>query len=283
MTKFNNGSKKNTLGVVAIAYNEEIDLPGFLSHLTAWVDEIVIVDDGSTDRTGEIAHTYGDKVKFLISPREEGQYYSDQRNKGIAASESQWLLHMDIDERVPPELSREIIQAIQRKDKDAYRFRRLNYFMHRPMKGGGWSDWNLVHLCKRKYLRFGGMYHETIDLQIPDSRIGQLNKKMYHFNDSSYNERLRKSLTYQEEVIKHLRERGVRVGLWNMIYALCREFGVKYFYKRGFQDGTTGFISAFHSSFAMFKAYALLWEEQNRVTRAQLEKEMESEWNRNNN
>ena len=137
---------KQTLGVVAISYNEEKDLPGFLSHLEFWVDEIVIVDDGSTDRTASIAEAASDKVKFMVSPREEGEYFAVQRNKGIHLAESDWLLHMDIDERVTPSLSAEILAAVEDETKDGYRYRRLNLFLHRPMRGGGWQDWNMVHL-----------------------------------------------------------------------------------------------------------------------------------------
>ena len=262
---------KPTLGVVAISYNEEVDLPGFLEHLLTWVDEIVIVDDGSTDSTEQIASNYGSKVKFIKSKRENGEYYSDQRNKGIDNANSDWLLHMDIDERVTKELSKEILDSIVYKNFDAYKFRRLNYFFHRPMKGGGWADWNLVHLAKREVLRFGGMFHENIDLTIENRKIGQLTNKMHHFNDDSYSERLRKSMTYQEEVVLSLEKRNIKVGLVNIITALLKEFLVKYFYKKGIFDGTAGFISAFHSSFAIFKAYVLLWEKQNKIQRKDLE------------
>jgi (heptosyl)LPS beta-1,4-glucosyltransferase len=262
---------KPTLGVVAISYNEEVDLPGFLEHLIEWVDEIVIVDDGSTDTTEEIASKYGPKINFIKSKREAGEYYSDQRNKGIDHAKSDWLLHMDIDERVTKELSVEILTAISSPDYDAYKFRRLNYFFHRPMKGVGWADWNLVHLAKREVFRFGGMFHETIDLTISTEKIGQLTNKMHHFNDDSYSERLKKSMTYQEEVVLSLEKRNIKVSLGNMIIALLKEFVVKYFYKKGILDGTPGFISAFHSSFAIFKAYALLWEKQHKIQRKDLE------------
>lgn len=263
--------KKPTLGVVAISFNEEVDLPGFLSHLIGWVDEIIIIDDGSSDATEKIAARYGPKVKFIKSKRALGEYYSDQRNKGIDMAKSDWLLHMDIDERVPKELSSEILNNISSNLYDAYRYRRLNFFMHRPMKGGGWADWNLVHLAKRKVLRFSGMFHEKIELTISDYRIGQLVEKMYHFNDDSYLERLRKSMTYQEEVIMQLEKKGIKVTLFRMGAAVTKEFLVKYFIKIGFLDGTAGFISAFHSTFATFKAYALLWEKQNKIGREQLE------------
>ena len=100
--------KAPTLGVVAICRNEQRDLGGFLEHLLPWVDEIVLVDDGSTDDTLKIARNAGPKVSVISSPRLPGEYFSHQRNKGIKAARSEWLLHMDIDERVTPELRREI-------------------------------------------------------------------------------------------------------------------------------------------------------------------------------
>ena len=269
---------KQKIGVVAISYNEEVDLPGFIDHLKFWVDEIIIVDDGSTDETEKIASASGPKVKFLKSKRLQGQYYSDQRNKGIDASKSDWLLHMDIDERVTKEMSQEILKCIESKDYDAFKFRRLNYFFHRPMKGGGWADWNLVHLARRDVLRFGGMYHESIQLKVINERIGQLKNKMHHFNDDSYSERLKKSITYQEEVLLKLEERKINVRLTNMLFAIVREFLVKYFIKMGYLDGIPGFISAFHSSFSTFKVYALLWEKQNKIERSELEQEIVNNW-----
>lgn len=264
--------KKPTISVVAISYNEEVDIPGFIEHLIGWVDEIVIIDDGSTDKTKEIAIQYGKKVTFIESQRSSSEYYSDQRNKGIDIAKSDWLLHMDIDERVSKELKFEILRAISSDEFEAYKFRRLNFFMHRPMKGGGWADWNQIHLAKKSALRFSGMFHETIELNINASVVGQLDEKMYHFNDDSYLERLRKSMTYQEEVLIQLEKKGKIVTLFNMGVAVSKEFFVKYILKRGLLDGTAGFISAFHSAFAVFKVYALLWEKQNKIERSQLEK-----------
>src|SRR5205814_9674367 len=138
-----------TLGVVAISHNEEQDLPSFLGHLLPWVDEIVLVDDGSTDHTPELAQAAAPKVKFITSPRQPGEYYSHQRNKGIDAAKSDWLLHMDIDERMTPELAEEILAGIREVGKDGYRFRRLNFFLHRPIRSSGWQNWNLIHLARR--------------------------------------------------------------------------------------------------------------------------------------
>jgi len=260
------------IGVVAIAFNESVDLPGFLAHLVSWVDEIIIIDDGSTDNSRRIAADFGDKVKFIQNKRKKGEYFSHQRNKGIKIATSDWLLHMDIDERVSSELSREIIEAINTEKYDAYKFRRLNYFFHRPMKGGGWSDWNLVHLARRDVLNFSGMFHEKIELSVGVERVGQLVNKMHHFNDKSYRDRLSKSLIYQEELVSYLEKKQIRISYFNLLLAVIKEFVIKFIYKKGFRDGLPGFISAFHSCFAVFRSYVLVWENQNKIERTELEK-----------
>ncbi|WP_372991032.1 glycosyltransferase family 2 protein [Sulfitobacter sp.] len=269
---------KPTLGVVTISYNEEQDLPGFLDNLLDWVDEIVIVDDGSSDRTEELAKAAGDKVTFLRTPRVEGEYFSHQRNKGIEAAKSDWLLHMDVDERVTPELAREILQAIKNPDKDGYRYRRLNYFMHRPMKGGGWRDWNLVHLARRDKFHFGGMFHESCHLDAPEAREGQLQSLMVHFNEDNLEKRFRKSGTYMEELLKRVEARPKPVRLIDILGRPFVEFTRKYVLKKGFLDGTPGLISAIHSATAVFRANALVWDRQNAVSRNQIETDFQQQW-----
>lgn len=271
-----------TLGVVAISYNEEEDLPGFLDHLLRFVDEIVIVDDGSTDATPSIAEAAGDKVRFVSSPRADGEYFSHQRNKGIDAARSDWLLHMDIDERVPPALAQEISAAIADPARDAYRLRRINYFMHRPMNGGGWPDWCQVHLARRQVLRFAGMFHEDCLVDTQRERIGTLATRILHFNENSFTKRLRKSDRYLEEVCAEVRRRRPRFAGRAIAGAFLREFLKRYIIKRGFRDGTPGLIAALHSATAQFRAHALVWDERNGRTRAELEAEVERLWRTSN-
>lgn len=266
-----------TLGVVAISFDEEEDLPGFLANLTPWVDEIVIVDDGSSDATAAIAAAGGDKVRFIPSPRASGEYYSHQRNKGIAAAESEWLLHMDIDERVSGPLASEILSAIRAGSADAFRFRRRNYFLHRPMRGGGWQRWNQEHLARREVLTFGGMFHETCALA-EGARVGQLRGWMNHLNDASFEERMRKSASYHPEVMARLRESGVSVGLGRLMMDPVAAFLRSYLALGGFRDGVPGFIFAVHSATARFRALASLWGEQHEIPRASLERDLAEAW-----
>ncbi len=267
-----------SLGVVAISLNEERDLPAFIDHLRAWVDEIVIVDDGSSDRTAEIVDSGGRKMKFVSSPRSAGEYYSHQRNKGIAESSSDWLLHMDVDERVPPELAREIMEAIRDEGKDAYRYRRLNFFLHRSMRGGGWQNWNMVHLARRNALHFVGMYHEECVVNAPPERIGQLSGKMWHLNDECYGERMEKSIVYCREQSVRLAGKDMAVRWYHLFLLPLAEFLRKMVRWHGYRDGALGFLWSLHCSGAMFRACALLWDQQNPVRRDDLEERMSNLW-----
>jgi len=270
--------KQPSLGVVAISYNEEDNLRRFLEHLIPWVTEIVIVDDGSTDSTAAIAREFTAKLNFIVSPRADGEYFSDQRNKGIDAAHSDWLLHMDIDERISPDLAREIVAHIARPHCRAFRFRRLNHFMNRPMSGGGWQTWNQVHLAQRDTLRFGGMYHESVELSCNEKETGQLSGLMYHLNEMDLRHRLRKSDLYLEEIIADLAVRYPKIHGGHLLSLPALEFVKRYFLRRGLLDGVPGYISAAHSATAMFRACALLWEKQHPVSRKQLEEAFEREW-----
>lgn len=274
----NSSKSRPTLGVVAISRDEERDLPGFLENLLPWVDEIIIIDDASIDGTCKVAETAGEKVLFLVSPRTEGKYYADQRNKGIGAARSDWLIHMDVDERIPPDLAQEILEAIHNPVYDAYRYRRMNYFLHRPMRGGDWKDWNLVHLARRECLRFSGMYHEQIELAVPTGRVGQLKNPMIHLNDESYEERLRKSAVYQVEVSENIKKAKTSLGYYHVLLSFVREFIYQYIWKKGFLDGVVGLIWAFHAASANNRAYILAWDEQNHIPREKLEEEICSMW-----
>jgi len=266
------------LGVVTISFNEEEDLPGFLANLLPWVDEIVIIDDGSNDRTEEIATEVGSKVRFIRNPRRAGEFFAHQRNKGIDTSTSDWLLHMDIDERVPVELAKEILQVIHNCDFDGYRYRRLNYFMHRPMCGGGWQNWNQVHLARREKFRFAGMYHEDCVIDAHPQRVGQLNAMMLHLNEDNFQKRLSKSANYSEEVVKTIEDRRRKVSVVHLTFLPLADFLRKYIIKGGWRDGIPGLIYAMHALTTTFRSNAIVWDRQNRISRCEIENLLTANW-----
>ncbi|MCP3955992.1 MAG: glycosyltransferase family 2 protein [Desulfobacterales bacterium] len=152
-----------TLGVVAICKNEEKDLSAFIEHLLPWVDEIVIVDDGSIDSSRDIIRAAGAKVHLVEHTMDQETGFSGLRNIGIdrATATADWLLHMDIDERVPPAFAAEIRANICHTRRNGFKYRRLNYFLHREMRGGGWQEWNKCQLARKGKHSFQNKAHEV--------------------------------------------------------------------------------------------------------------------------
>jgi len=269
-----NQLKAPTLSVCTICKNEEDDLPAFIDHLLPWVDEIIIVDDGSTDASCQIIRDAGPKVRLIEQAMEPATGFSGLRNRGIEASGSDWILHTDVDERIPAALATEIKTAIETEKYRAYRYRRLNFFLHRPMKGGGFQDWNKPQLAKHGFHRFENVVHEECIIEGDDDYIGQLDEMIWHLNDDSYKERMYKSVVYCQEQARRLKKRRITIRWWHLLLLPTLEFLRKMVKRHGYRDGTPGLMFALHSSTAMFKACSLLWDEQNPVSRNKIEAEV---------
>lgn len=266
-----------SLAVVAISRNEERDLPGFLGNVLPWVDEVVLVDDGSTDRTREIALAAGERLRLVDHLMTDGGF-GEQRNVGIHHATSQWLLHMDVDERVTPALAREIREAIGRTDLNAFRYRRLNFFMHRALRAGGWRSWNNPQLARAGAHRFVNAVHEKCIVDGAPDKVGQLTGEMWHLCDESYLERLSKSNRYCHCDAQRIVAEGRRVRSIHFLTLPAVDFAKNYLLKCGFRDGTAGLIVALHGASAVFRTTALAWELQNRVSREELEDQMRRLW-----
>jgi len=267
-----------TIGVVAISRNEERDLRGFLDNLYRWVDEIVIVDDDSTDSSADIANAAGSKIKFISHKMTDKGGFAGQRNVGLNSATSDWILNMDVDERVPPELAREIKQVTADTDFNAFRYRRQNYFLHRPMKAGGWCSWNNPQLARNGFHRYTNKVHERCIVEGGLEKIGQIKGEMLHLNDDSYRERMRKSFQYCQFDAEKLIQDDVKTNAFKMIAKPLLEFSKKYVYQQGFRDGMPGLISAIHSACAVFRVCALVWDEQNKIERDVIEQQIVERW-----
>ena len=179
---------------------------------------------------------------------------------------------------MPVDLAREVLQAIGDPSRDAYRYRRLNFFLHRPYEAGGWQLWNSIHLARRHVLRFRGLWHEEVLVNCGPERVGQLRSQMWHLNDDSYVERLRKNINMARVEAKLIVESNRIVKWYHFLLHPARAAFMAYVVQRGFTAGTLGLLQAVYTFSGTFNRYAWAWDVQNRISRQVLEDEFSRGW-----
>ena len=249
-----------TLSVVIAAKNEEDNIGKCLESVK-WVDEIIIVDDMSTDRTLEIYRQYTDKI-FLNDS--QGSFHKN-KNLGIEKTTGDWIFSLDADEIISPELAEEIKQAIKNPGNIGYYISRKNYFLGRWVKGcGWWPNW-IIRLFKKGITRWPLGVHDTPTIKQKD-KVGYLRNPLIHHTYQSLNQYFEKFNLYTTNLSQQEWERGARINKKNFLsYFFFKSifyFFRKYFLLREYKDGFRGFFISFSSALVIFTAYAKLWEKQ---------------------
>ena len=275
-------SSRPTLAACSIAKNEERDLPGWLANTLRFCDEVVVVVDDSEDRTMDILRQareeHGDRVRWVEHAMQPEEGFAGQRNVGIAAVTADWILHTDIDERATPELAAEIRLAIRDERLNGLRYRRLNHFLHHPVKGGGWAYWNKAWLARRGAHRFVNRLHEVTEIDGGDAAIGQMNGLMWHLCDEDFVERVEKNAKYMQGSGRQIIERGIHVRWYHMVLHPGWRAFKSFVLQGGWRDGTQGFLHAMYTFSSNFNWWAYAWDVQNRVEREELEAALEQRW-----
>jgi glycosyltransferase involved in cell wall biosynthesis len=248
-----------TLSVAIITKNEEANLPRTLASVR-WADEVVIVDDGSTDRTPEIAREFG--AKFFS---EEWKGFGAQKNSAIAKCTSDWVLSLDADEEVSPELANEIRALLASQAQcDAFFLPRRNFFLGRWMRHGGYYPDPKLRLFRRGTAQFEERaVHETIRPTGPTGRLhGDLLHHAYATLDSYIEHMNRYSALGAAQAIARGKTSQSLFGFfWNVWIVPIATFKYNYILRLGFLDGREGFLQhLYHSAYVSWK-YAKAWEQ----------------------
>jgi len=241
------------ISATVITFNEEANISEALESL-GWADEIVVVDSGSTDETLEICRKHG---VTLHSRSWTG--YVDQKNYAVEKATNDWIFSLDADERVSPALKREIEGLLSAGPRHAgYRIPRVACFMGRWIRHGDWYPDHQLRLFDRRRGRWrGGRVHESVRL---DEEPGFLNGEIHHFTYRNLSAYLRRLETYSTLAAADYHERGKASTPLRMLLNPVATFVKAYFIKRGFLDGTPGFVVAVMGAVSVFFKYAKLHE-----------------------
>lgn len=246
-------SNKVPLSVLVTTYNEEEMLPACLGSV-GWADEILVIDSGSTDRTVEIAAQHG--ARTLQHPYESP---ARQKNWGIPQARHPWVLILDADEVVTPELASEIELLVRRgPTADGHWIRRENVFMGRMMRHGGWESDTVIRLVQRDRARYEDkLVHEEIDLPGP---LPTLRAPLRHHTFRSFAQYWPKVERYAAHGAQDAFARGRRASALTVWSHAVGRFLRMYLLRAGFLDGGHGLVLALFSTFTTYLKYARLWE-----------------------
>ncbi len=241
---------KNKISVAIITYNEEKNIADCLKSVV-WADEIVVVDDSSQDKTREIAQKLGAKV--IKTPKQT--FFDMNKNVAIKACSGEWIFLLDADERVSPELGKEIIETVQNWSSgkpEAYWLPRKNYFLGRYLKKGGQYPDPVLRLFKKGK---AFLPEETVHQQpVAKGKTGWLKNDLIHWATPEFSRYWLRERRYS--TLEALQMMKNKVSLKNpfnwlkyLIFQPQKTFFLIYFRHKGFMDGWQGFVFAFFSGF----------------------------------
>jgi len=236
------------LSVALITFNEERNLAACLRSV-AFADEIVIVDNASSDRTQEIAREFGARVLEVA----DWPGFGPQKNRAIEACTGDWILALDADERVEEPLRAEIEQVLERAAFDVYALPRRSTYCGRYIRHGGWWPDYVSRLFRRGAARYSdSRVHERL---VTDRPVGRLRAPLTHFSFRTMEQVLAKMNHYSSESAHMLAARGRTPGLTSAIGHGLAAFLRTYVMRLGFLDGRFGFLLAVSNAEGSYYRY----------------------------
>lgn len=240
------------ISAIILTRNEEEKLSNCLKHLN-FVDQIIIIDNGSSDNTLKIAKDFAALFIHI-----QGTDFAKARTIGAQKAIGEWLLYIDADEIVSEDLAREITNSLK-KDFAAYEIRRVNYFYGQLFPVAEF----IIRLIRKSNLEsWQGNLHESPNVK---GKIGRLKNSLLHFTHDNLSKMVEKTNLWSEiEADNRLKLNHPQIVSWRLFRVIFTEFFNNYIIKKSFKQGTLGFIESIYQSFSIFITYAKLWERQNK-------------------
>jgi glycosyltransferase involved in cell wall biosynthesis len=281
-------NQRQSISVVLATFNEEKNIKACLESVKDWVDEMIIVDENSTDKTKDIAESLGAKV--YEEPHE--QIFHITKNKAINKAKSAWILQLDADERITPEMKKEILGILTgeyfgydswlsplrkhinkivkifpepqllKKAASAYWLPRKNFFLSGYLKNTGQYPDPVIRLFQKgKAILPAKDVHEQMEV---DGVVGWLKSDLDHYATPDFSRYLLRENRYSSLQARFYYEAGLKVNFFNTLKFLffkpAGTFLNLYFRRRGFLDGFPGFVFSLYSGLHHAFSYMKLWE-----------------------
>jgi glycosyltransferase involved in cell wall biosynthesis len=243
----------NKLSVAIITKNEEKNIGRCLESVK-WADEIVVVDSGSTDSTMEICKKY--HCKIFQSP-----WLGFSRTKQIAVDycTNEWVLVIDADEEITPNLKVKILDTIKSPGFSGYRIKRRSFYLGQLIQHCGWNKDYPLRLFEKAKGKFDNkIVHESIEMSY--GKTGTIEEVMLHYTYPDLHSHLSKIDAYTSLGAAELFEQGESSSISKAVMRGIFKFIKMYFLQLGLFDGKTGFVLCINSAYGVCLKYLKLWE-----------------------
>ena len=244
----------HTMGISAIilTHNNESSLKATLTSVT-FCDEVIVIDDGSTDKTHMIAKKYGATVYSRLLAGD----FAAQRNFGLTKAKNEWVLYVDADEVVPDKLQEEIQAAIHMIDVQGFFLKRDDVLWGRVLTHGETANVRLLRLAKKDSGIWKRSVHEVWDVP---GVVGTLSCALKHTPHPTVANFLSDVNEYSTLNAKYFFEHKTRTNVFEIIGYPTAKFVQNYIWRKGFLDGMPGMIVALMMSFHSFLTRGKLWQ-----------------------
>lgn len=239
------------LTAVVLAKNEAHNLPQCLESLQ-FCDGMVVVDDESADDTAEVARKAGAQV---LQHPVTGDYAA-ARNWALTQVKSTWVLFVDADEQVSPQLAQEITRAIAKVECKGFLIPRIDYLWERQLKHGDVGRVKLLRLARRGAGQWINRVHEVWQIE---GRVCLLRQPLLHYPHPRLVDFLRQINHYSSIRAQELRDCGQHASLFQIVSYPIFKFLYLYLVSLGILDGTPGFVHAMTMAFYTFLVRGKLW------------------------
>lgn len=244
------------LSGVIITFNEERNIERCLQSLVNVVDEIVVVDSFSTDRTKEICKRFN-----VIFIEQEFLGYIEQKNFALTKATHDYVVSLDGDEALSEELQKSILAAKSNWKFDGYYCNRYNNFCGQWIKHSDWYPNKKLRVFDRRKAKWKGINpHDNVLLNDSKAKIGQLKGDILHWTYQSYSEFNKKTEYFSTIAAKAYFDKGKKSSFFKIWFNPTWAFFKAYIIRLGFLDGINGYVICAQTANITFLKYTKLWE-----------------------